>query len=170
MLICTAISKYPKQADHLKTLLAYTKNTVSHIPSKLSPQTYILKHQFHSVSQVITRFQLLLSQKKYIQSREIRWWKKLPRAKEICELKFEENKTKKHNKTKQSFKPTMFICTTIELTFTSRKSESSLKQFQGSETSRSYTGLSLPTQNTGSHNPSKWSPLSKRAKEKKKSR
>jgi hypothetical protein len=71
-------------------------------------------------------------------------------------------------KTKQSFKPTMFICTTIELTFTSRKSERSLKQFQGSATSRSYIRLSLPTQNTGSHNPSKWSPLSKRAKEKKK--
>lgn len=44
----------------------------------------------------------------------------------------------------------MFICTTIELTFTSRKSESGLKQFQGSATSRSYTRLSLPTQNTGS--------------------
>jgi hypothetical protein len=66
MLICTAISKYPKQADLLNTLLAYTKNTVSHIPSKLSPQTYIVKHQFHSVSQVITRFQLLLSQEKKI--------------------------------------------------------------------------------------------------------
>jgi hypothetical protein len=62
----------------------------------------------------------------------------------------------------------MFICTTIELTFTSRKSESSLKQFQGSATSRSYTRLSLPTQNTGSHNPSKLNPLSKRAKGKKK--
>jgi predicted Zn-dependent protease len=47
----------------------------------------------------------------------------------------------------------MFICTTNELTFTSRKSESSLQKSQGSETSRSYTRLSLPTQNTGSHNP-----------------
>jgi hypothetical protein len=70
MLICTAISKYPKQANLLKTLLAYTPKTVSHIPSKLSPQKYIVKHQFHSVSQVITRFQLLSSQeKKYNQER-----------------------------------------------------------------------------------------------------
>jgi hypothetical protein len=144
-------SRYPQDSPclHKSHSLAHSKQVKS---TDIHPKASI-PFSITSNNSIPTS---IITEKK-IQSREIRRWKKLPRAKEICELKFEENKTKqkKHNKTKQSFKPKMFICTTIELTFTSSKSESSLKQSQGSETSRSYTRLSLPTQNTGSHNQSK---------------